>query len=156
MVTTTFTANTLATLNTALNAHGAQAAPNTAYTIKITGGISIGGGGLQAINLLSGSSVKILGSNGAGGAAVQTLNGNSGERGFFVLNGGVTLQNLTLENMRAGEFGNGGTGAEGGGGGGEFGGGLFVGSGGNAYADRRGVHRRQRDRRQWRLLYRGR
>jgi hypothetical protein len=134
MVTTTFTATDFASLNTAIkaiDAQGAQAAPNTAYTINITGTINVIGGGLEAINLLSGSSVTILGSNGAGGASVQTLNGLGAERGFFVESGAVTLQNLTLQNMVAGQFGNGGSGAEGGGGGAGLGGGLFVASGGN-------------------------
>ncbi|HEY1806394.1 MAG TPA: hypothetical protein VGG45_18125 [Terracidiphilus sp.] len=45
-------------LNTAIeaiDAQGADATPNTNYTINITGPISITGGGIEAINLLSGS-----------------------------------------------------------------------------------------------------
>jgi hypothetical protein len=115
MVMTTFTASDFNSLNTAIkaiDAGGAQAATNTAYTINVTAGISLSV--LEAINLDSGSSVTIEGMNSGGtSAALETINGQDLQRGFFVYSGSVTLENLTLTNMTA----SGGGGADGGGGG---------------------------------------
>ena len=119
-----FTVASEADLNAAIRAidvGGADAAQNTAYTINITGPISLTTD-LLAINLESGSSLTIAGTNGVGGPAPQTLDGNGSQRGLFVYAGNVTVQNLTLENMSA----VGGAGGSGGGGGAGLGGGLFV------------------------------
>ncbi|MGA8821070.1 MAG: hypothetical protein WB624_27590, partial [Xanthobacteraceae bacterium] len=130
-ITTTFTASDFNSLNTAIKDIDADAATNTSYTIKVTAGISLGV--LEAINLDSGSSVTIEGMNSGGTSAqVETINGQDLERGFFVYSGSVTLENLTLTNMTAGEFNGGGGGFAGGGGGAGLGGGLFIASGGSA------------------------
>ena len=107
---------------------GADAAPNTAYTIDITGTIDLTTA-LLAINLESGSSLTIAGTNGSGGVEVQTLDGGDSQRGLFVYAGNVTVENLTIQNMSAvgGAGGGGDTGSGlGGGGGAGLGGGLFV------------------------------
>ena len=104
-ITTTFTASDFNSLNTAIEdidagTAGIDAAPNTAYTIKVTGTIDLAV--LEAINLDSGSSVTIEGMNSGGTSAqVQSINGQDLERGFFVYSGSVTLENLTLTNMTA-------------------------------------------------------
>ena len=107
---------------------GADAAPNTAYTIDITGTIDLTTA-LLAINLESGSSLTIAGTTGFGGVEVQTLDGGHSQRGLFVYAGNVTVENLTIQNMSAvgGAGGGGDTGSGlGGGGGAGLGGGLFV------------------------------
>ena len=123
-MTTIFTVASEADLNAAIRAidvGGADVAQNTAYTINITGPISLTTD-LLAINLESGSSLTIAGTDGVGGPAAQTLDGNGSQRGLFVYAGNVTVQNLTIENMSA----VGGAGGSGGGGGAGLGGGLFV------------------------------
>jgi hypothetical protein len=125
MTTTTFKVSNETDLNNAIraiDATGADAAANTAYTIDIAGPISLTSD-LLAINLDSGSSVTIAGTTtGSGGAAVQTIDGMGNQQGFFVYAGNVTLENLTIQNAVA----VGGNGASGGGGGAGLGGGLFV------------------------------
>jgi hypothetical protein len=132
-MTTTFTVANETQLNTAIqaiDAGGADAAANTAYTIDITGQISLTSE-LPAINLDSGSSVTIAGTNGAGGPQAQTIDGNNSQQGFFVSAGNVTLENLTIADAVA----QGGGGVGGGGGGAGLGGGLFVAAAGNVTLD---------------------
>ena len=95
--------------------------PGSSYVINITGTITLTAGTtLPAIN--STSSVTINGVSGA------ILNGGNVQRGFFVYQGTVTINNLTIENTVA-QGGTGGAGGGGGGGGGGLGGALFVASG---------------------------
>ena len=128
---TTYSNDSEATLNDAIqkiDVGGADAAPNTAYTIDITGTIDLTTA-LLAINLESGSSLTIAGTTGFGGVEVQTLDGGHSQRGLFVYAGNVTVENLTIQNMSAvgGAGGGGDTGSGlGGGGGAGLGGGLFV------------------------------
>ncbi len=90
---------------------------------------------LLAINLPSGQSLAIDSTNGTGGAAHFTIDGGGTQRGLLVYSGGVTLENLTIENAVA-RGGSGGDGTDGGGGGGAgLGGGLFVASGGAVTLD---------------------
>ena len=57
-------------------------------------------GRAEEIDLLSGSSVTIEGINTTDtSAAVESIDGNTKWAGFFVYNGGVTLENLTLTDM---------------------------------------------------------
>ena len=63
----------------------------------------------MAINLQSGSTLTIEGTNGSGGAQVQTINGANAYNGFFVYSGDVTIENLTLQDMKA-QGGGGGAG----------------------------------------------
>ena len=73
--------------------------PNN-YVFDITGPITLTSQ-LLAINLPSGSSLTIEGTNGSGGAQVQTINGANAYNGFFVYSGDVTIENLTLQDMKA-------------------------------------------------------
>ena len=100
-----------------------SSAPNIAYSITFTASFTLTTD-LYAINLAGGSTVTI---NGAG----FTLDGGGKYRGFFDYAGGLTLENLTIQNTIA-TGGAGGSGAEPGGGGGGLGGGLFVASGASA------------------------
>src|SRR4029077_17772464 len=79
---------------------------------------------LLAFNLPVGSTVTINGGN-------FSLDGLTNQRGLFVYSGSVTVDNLTLTNMKA-VGGNGGGGAGGGAG---LGGGLFVASAGVVILD---------------------
>jgi hypothetical protein len=101
---------------------GADAAANTDYTFtfELTGGATtLDITQIDAINLDSGSSLTLVGNGDA-------IDGQSTQRGLFVYAGTVTVEDLTIANMRA----QGGAGAAGGGGGGAgLGGGLFVASG---------------------------
>ena len=101
----------------AIDVGGVLAHANGTYAISITADISLSSA-LLAINLMSNSSLTIEGTNGSGGgiAQVQTIDGESNQRGFFVYNGNVTLQNLTIQNALAA-------------GGAGLGGGLFVAAG---------------------------
>jgi autotransporter passenger strand-loop-strand repeat protein len=66
----------------------------------------------------------------------DALDGGGAYRGLFVYSGNVTIENLTIQNMRAlGGAGGGGSSGGGGGGGAGFGGGLFVGSSGHVSLD---------------------
>ena len=85
------------------------------FQINISGDLAVSSA-LEAINLKSGVTLDIDGSNGA------TLDGGSSQRGLFVYSGDVNINNLTIENMKAG----GGAGGPGAGGGAGLGGGLFV------------------------------
>ena len=120
-----------AALNAALasfSAGGALAAPDTSYTLDIdasAGTIPLDAA-IQPIDLLPGSSLTIEG-NGA------TLDGGGSQRGFFLADGALTLQDLTIANTLAqggqggaGDTADGGASASGGGGGAGLGGGLFV------------------------------
>jgi hypothetical protein len=109
------------TLNGAIRTIDTGAAGD--YVINVTGTIDLTDE-LLAINLPVGSTLTINGGSGA------VLDGLGDQRGLFVYSGTVTIENLTLQNMKA----QGGAGGSGGGGGG-LGGGLFVagtnGSGGH-------------------------
>ncbi len=95
--------------------------PGSSYVINITGTITLTASTtLPAIN--STSSVTINGVSGA------ILNGGNVQRGFFVYQGTVAINNLTIQNTKA-QGGTGGAGGGGGGGGGGLGGALFVASG---------------------------
>jgi len=94
--------------------------PGTSYAINFTGSITLGAGNtLPAIN--SSSSVTIDGHS-------ATLDGGGVQRGFVVLAGTVTIQNLTIQNTVT-RGGTGGSGAAGGGGGLGAGGALIAAGG---------------------------
>ena len=99
---------------------GAHAVANTAYTITLApaNGTFALTSDLDAINLAAGSSLTIVGNG-------STVDGQGDQRGFFVLQGDVTLQNMTIANAVA-QGGAGGSGSFAGGGGAGLGGGLFV------------------------------
>jgi hypothetical protein len=118
---------------TAIDVGGSNASTDTAYTIDITATISLGAA-LEAINLANGSTLTIAGTNGSSAAQTQTIDGNSAQRGLFVYNGTVTLENLAITHAVA-HGGDGGLAAAGGGGGAGLGGGLFVASGGEVTLD---------------------
>ena len=123
VVQSAFQIGSEADLNAALaeiDAGGKFAAPDVAYTFTFTNDITLGTD-LDAINLLTGSSITI---DGAGFA----LDGAGAYRGFFDDAGSLTLQNMTIRNAVA-TGGAGGAGATPGGGGAGLGGGLFVASG---------------------------
>ncbi len=84
------------------------------YVIRLTADITLGSD-LTAINLKSGVSLTIEGNGFA-------IDGQHSQHGFFVYQGNVTLEDLTIENTVA----KGGAGASGGGGGAGLGGGLFI------------------------------
>ncbi|MGA8819077.1 MAG: hypothetical protein WB624_17405, partial [Xanthobacteraceae bacterium] len=125
---TTFDVNNEADLNNAIDVIDTNSFPIN-YVIDITGPITLTSQ-IEAINLQSGATLTIQGTNGSGGAQVQTIDG-ANFSGFFVYSGDVTIQDLTLQNMKA----QGGGGGNLAGGGAGLGGGLFVagtnGSGGN-------------------------
>ena len=81
---------------TAIDAGGADAAPDTACTIDVTGPISLDAG-RPAINLDSGSSLTIAGTDGTGSAQVETL-GDGTDAGLMVSTGTVTVENVTVAN----------------------------------------------------------
>jgi autotransporter-associated beta strand protein len=116
-------------LNNAIQEVDSSPFPNN-FVIDITGPITLSSQ-LLAINLQSGSTLTFEGTNGSGGAQVQTIDGASAYNGFFVYSGDVTIEDLTLQNMKA----KGGPGGALAGGGAGLGGGLFVagtnGTGGN-------------------------
>ena len=123
---TGFVVGSEADLNAALaliDVGGKFAAPGVSYTISFTANFALTTD-LYAINLAGGSSLTI---DGAG----FTLDGGSTYRGFFDYAGGLTLENLTVQNAVA-AGGAGGSGAAPGGGGAGLGSGLFVASGGAA------------------------
>ena len=101
----------------------ANATASGSVTIDITNNITLSAA-LPAISLAAGVSLTIDGGN--------TLDGTGTYRGFAVLGGTVTLQNLTITHALA-EGAVGGLG--GGGGGAGLGGGLFVGSEPGAQAE---------------------
>jgi autotransporter-associated beta strand protein len=133
----TFTVSDESDLDTAIasiNAGGSQAASNTQYTIAIAQNSTIDlTSALQAIDLMSGSSLTIEGDN-------ATIDGQNAYRGIFDVSGAVTLENLTIANVVA-TGGAGGSGittgfpAAGGGGGAGLGGGLFIASGASVTLD---------------------
>src|SRR5208282_6059402 len=110
--------NTVAQLNTAIEAADSLVANAGTYTITLTGNITLGSTPLEAVNLNTGVVLDIV------GAGYDLIGGTTTtpERGLFVYAGTVAIQNLLIENMDA-MGGNGG-----GGGGGGLGGGLFIGS----------------------------
>ena len=103
---------------------GTNAQVSATYTITLANNITLSDGDLLALDLPSNASVTIVGGN-------FSLDGNSNQRGLFVYSGKVTVDNLTLTNMKA-VGGNGGRGAGGGAG---LGGGLFVASAGVVILD---------------------
>jgi hypothetical protein len=113
-------------LNQAIQA--ADTAAPGGYEIDIGGQINLTTA-LEAINLPTGVSLSIEGTT-ADGSAVQSqiIDGGNSQRGFFVYSGDVSIEFLTLQNMKAvgGAGGAVGTGGAGGGGGAGLGGGLFV------------------------------
>jgi len=125
---TTFDVNNETDLNNAIDVIDTNSFPIN-YVIDITGPITLTSQ-IEAINLQSGATLTIQGTNGSGGAQIQTIDG-ANFSGFFVYSGDVTIQDLTLQNMKA----QGGGGGNLAGGGAGLGGGLFVagtnGSGGN-------------------------
>ena len=119
---TTFTIGTEADLDAAIQSidqGGTDAATGTAYTISLSGDIAITAG-LPALNLPLGSSLILDG----GG---NTLDGGGAHRGLLVSAGSVTIDSLTISDMRA----VGAAGSGGGGGGAGLGGGVFVGAAGS-------------------------
>lgn len=70
----------------------------------------------------SGNSVLIDGSNGGGANPQIVINGNNTYRGFFARQGIITIQNMTIQNVKA----KGGDGGRGGGAGMGAGGALFI------------------------------
>ena len=134
--TTNFTASTELDIDAALSvidAGGADAKTNTAYTLTLTGTTLDLTSDLDAINLLSGSSLTIIGNGVTIDGGYQAGVSGSGTRGFFIYAGSVVFQNLTIENAvaRGGAGGN-GLDAGGGGGGAGLGGGLFIANGATA------------------------
>ncbi|MGO9698725.1 MAG: Hint domain-containing protein [Xanthobacteraceae bacterium] len=116
-------------LNQAIEA--ADTAAPGSYEIEIGGQINLTPTtALEAINLPANVSLTITGTtSGGGGPAMQTIDGGNDQRGFFVYSGGaVSIEFLTLQNMKAvgGAGGAAETGGAGGGGGAGLGGGLFV------------------------------
>ena len=81
------------------------------YTINITGNITLTAG--TTLPAITGSANNVTINGGPG----ITLNGGNVQRGFFVYQGTVTINNLTIENTVA-QGGTGGVGGVGGGGGG--------------------------------------
>ena len=116
---TALTVNTASDLVSALTTIDNN--PTTAYTVNITGALSLGSSTLPAIN--TASTVTI---NGPSAGAVLDFGGAT--RGFLVYAGTVAFNGLTIQNAVA-LGGNGG--APSGGGGGGLGGGLFVAAGAN-------------------------
>jgi hypothetical protein len=112
---TTYDVSSLSQLNAAIEAVDAAAANSGAQTIDIESGTISLTSALEAINLNAGVSLTIAGDSGA------VLDGGGTQRGLFIYSGDVTVENLTLQNMKA----VGGAGGSGGGGAG-LGGGLFV------------------------------
>ena len=122
-----FTIHNQAELNAAvreISIGGASAATNAAYTITFAADLTDANkfnADLAAINLASGSTLNIVG-------AGHTMDGADTYRGFFVLAGEVTINQLKIQNATA-QGGTGGDGLSAGGGGMGAGGGLFVNSG---------------------------
>jgi hypothetical protein len=114
----------IADLNRAIEAADSLVAGSGAYTITLTGDVTLGGTALATIDLAAGNTLDIIGTNGAGSYALIGGGAGAAERGLFVEAGAVSLQNLTIEDMAA----KGGNGAVDGGGAAGLGGGLFVGS----------------------------
>jgi hypothetical protein len=111
---------TEAALNAAIQAidqGGAAAAIGAAYTITLTGDISLTTA-LDAINLSAGASLALIGNN-------HTLDGGNTHRGFLALGGALNISSLTIADTTA-TGGAGGFGFYGGGGGAGLGGGIFV------------------------------
>ncbi len=126
VVRSSFLVGSEADLNAALaqiDLAGLYAEPKLAYSITFTASFALTTD-LYAIDLAAGSSVTI---NGGG----FSLDGGHTFRGFFDYAGGLTLENLTIQNTVA-TGGGGGSGATPGGGGAGLGGALFVASGGAA------------------------
>ncbi len=120
--TTDFVVTDEADLNTVISridAGGGLASTNTAYSVTLepaTGQTISLTTALGAIDLDTGSSLTIDGNG-------DTIDGGGSQQGFFVLQGALTLQDLTVADMLA----QGGTGGEGNGGGGAgLGAGVFV------------------------------
>jgi hypothetical protein len=96
LITAGMIANTTAALNAdiaAMDMGGANGAPGVNYTLTLGNNITLDAA-LKAINLYAGSDLTILG----GG---NTLDGAGLYRGLFVYDGNVTLDNLTLADMKA-------------------------------------------------------
>jgi autotransporter passenger strand-loop-strand repeat protein len=79
----------------AINAGGADAAPDIAYTIALTGGIGLTSGAtvvsVEGIRLAGGSTLTIA----AGG---HRLDGGAGTNGLFVDSAGLAVDDLVLQN----------------------------------------------------------
>jgi hypothetical protein len=108
------TVSTLVQLNAAIEAVDSAGSGAGAQQIDINSTISVTSA-LVPINLSNGVSLTISGTAGA------ALDGGGSQQGLFIYSGDVTVESLTLENMKA----QGGAGSGGGGGAG-LGGGLFV------------------------------
>jgi hypothetical protein len=108
------TVSSFADLNSAIEAADGRAAGSGAYTISLTGDIT-NTADLKALNLAAGVRLVIDGNG-------YTLSGANQYEGFFVYQGNVTVENLTIEDALA----VGGAGVSGGGGGAGLGGGLFI------------------------------
>ena len=91
--------------------------PNQDYEVNINASFTMNGV-VAPLQTGASNSVTIRGNG-------NTIDGNDQFRPFFVLQGNVTIENLTVQNARA-AGGNGGNGGRGGGGGLGGGGALFV------------------------------
>ena len=131
---TTFTVTDEASLNAAIKAIdvGGVDSGAPAYTIKFdlsaSGGnlLRLSSGPLEAINLASGETLTIDGTDVKSGQ-VDAIDGQGTQRGLFVYQGTVEIDNLTIQNAHAvGGAGGASNYTAGGGGGAGLGGGLFV------------------------------
>ncbi len=112
-----------------ISSGGYLAEAGKSYLIDITADFAVDGD-LARIALMAGSTLVIRGHG-------KTMDGGDLYRGIQVDSGTVTLESLTIANMRArGGDGGGGDGVGGGGGGAGMGGGLFVAAAGNVVLDR--------------------
>ena len=118
---TASTADDLATELQRISAGGVYAAANTAYVIHLGANQTYDlSQDLSAINLDSGSSLTIDGDD-------AVISGGDEHHGFFLLNGALTLKDLTLEDFVAqGGAGSSSVSSGAGGGGAGLGGALFV------------------------------
>jgi hypothetical protein len=122
-MTTSFAIGSENDLNSALqqiDVGRSSSAIDTNYTFNFASGLTGASAlkltsALAAINLAGGDTLTI---NGNGDA----IDGGGTQRGFFVYSGQVTIEDLTIQNMKA----VGGAGEDGGGGGAGLGGGLYI------------------------------
>jgi hypothetical protein len=92
---TTYNVSTLAGLNSAIEAVDAATAGSGAQAIDIESGTISVTSALEAINLAAGVSLTISGASGA------VLDGGGTQRGLFIYSGDVSIENVTLQNMKA-------------------------------------------------------
>jgi hypothetical protein len=138
LLRTQFTVTDEASLNAAIaaiDADGVNAESDTHYTLNFALASSDDetlklSSPLEAVNLMSGSTLTIDGLDVATGKAV-TLDGGGKQRGLFVYAGATRIDDLVIADAVA----SGGAGAAGGGGGAGLGGGLFVGAAGAVTLD---------------------